>query len=557
MKLSANGWWSAGVPSAGPGTDYKFALNETDLLPDPRSAWQPHGVHGPSRLFDHSEFQWTDTHWQSRPLASSVIYELHIGTFTPEGTFDSAIGRLPHLQHLGVTHVELMPVCEFSGNWGWGYDGVDLYAPHTPYGGPAGLKRLVDACHAAGIGVILDVVYNHLGPSGNYLSRFGPYLTPRYMTPWGNAVNLDGPGCVEVRRFFLDNALMWLRDYHIDGLRLDAVHALIDNGAIHFLEELSQEVESLGIRTGRHLFLIAESDKNDPRIVHSREVGGYGIDAQWNDDFHHAIHCVLTGERNGYYEDFGSIGQLAKALKHTFVYDGEYSPHRKRPHGRPPGGVPRHRFLGYIQNHDQIGNRAVGERFGHLVSAGKLKIALGLVFASPFTPMLFQGEEWAASTPFQYFTDHEDPELAEAVSKGRRNEFVAFGWSPEGVPDPQERATFCRSKLKWEERHEPSHQEVLDWTRRLILLRRASRFLSDPDGPSLNVFFDEQRRWLTMHRGPVTVLCNFAAQEQPLEFQDLDETAVLLSSDAEASVIEQGVMRMPAESFVITGPLEN
>jgi maltooligosyltrehalose trehalohydrolase len=355
------GWWSGLVQQAGPGTDYKFSINNGDPVPDPRSPYQPEGINGPSRLIDHNAFRWTDGNWQAKPLGSALVYELHIGTFTKEGTFRSAIEKLDYLADLGVTHVELMPVNEFSGTWGWGYDGVDLYAPHHAYGAPDDLKEFVNVCHAKNLAVLLDVVYNHLGPIGNYLNGFGPYFTDAYNTPWGPAVNLDHRGSYEVRRFFLDNALMWLRDYHFDGLRLDAIHAFVDRSAVHLLENLSAEVDALSSQLGRHLVLIAESDLNDPRVVTCKEAGGFGMDAQWSDDFHHCLHTILTGERNGYYEEFGSYAQLAKAMKQAFVFDGIYSPHRERLHGRPGCRLSGHHFLAYSQNHDQVGNRAQGD----------------------------------------------------------------------------------------------------------------------------------------------------------------------------------------------------
>ena len=367
-------WWAAPVELP-PGTDYSFSVNGGKHVPDPRSQWQPQGVHGPSRVVDHSSFVWTDQQWQPKPLPSAVIYELHTGTFTPEGTFDAIAGKLDHLLELGVTHIELMPVAEFSGDWGWGYDGVDLYAPHHVYGDPDSLKRLVNACHNRGLAVLLDVVYNHFGPSGNYLNQFGPYTTDRHHTPWGAAVNLDGPESVEVRRYFIDNALMWLRDYHFDGLRLDAVHSLIDNSAYHLLEQLGDEVRALERQLQRYLAVIAESDLNDPRIVRPTVLGGYGIDAQWSDDFHHSLHSVLTGEISGYYVDFGQLSDFAKAIQHAFVYDGCYSTHRRRRHGRAPEGIPAHRFVVSAQNHDQVGNRAAGDRMSHLVNPARQKIA--------------------------------------------------------------------------------------------------------------------------------------------------------------------------------------
>jgi maltooligosyltrehalose trehalohydrolase len=499
-------------------------------------------------VVDHASFRWTDGQFQARPLKAGVIYEMHVGTFTPAGTFDSTIERLDHLVELGITHVELMPVNHFSGPWGWGYDGVDLYAPHEAYGGPEGLKRLIDACHSRGLAVLLDVVYNHLGPAGNYLSRFGPYFSDHYKTPWGEAVNLDGPYSQEVRRFFIDNALMWLRDYHFDGLRIDAVHALIDNGACHFLEQLAEETSNLEAQLGRHFVLIAESDLNDPRVVRSRELGGYGIDAQWSDDFHHALHSVVTGERSGYYEDFGSLANLAKAMKDVFVYDGTYSGFRERPHGRPASGIPSERFLAYIQNHDQIGNRATGDRISQLAGIRKAKVAAGLVLLSPYTPMLFQGEEWAASTPFQYFTQHDDPELGEAVSRGRRSEFLAFGWDPERVPDPQDPATFQRSKLLWEEVSSNPHAEVLEWHKQLIALRRSNRWFSYGDRRHLDVQFDEEAGWFVMSRGPMTVACNFSQQNRCMPVAD--GSRIVIASETGAEITDCGV-RLPGESLAV------
>ncbi len=529
MQRDRDGWWRADIDS----DTYAFILDGGEPLPDPRSPWQPEGVHGPSRLVDHSTFPWSDHRWQAGPLSAAIVYELHIGTFTPEGTFDSAIVKLPYLKSLGITHVELMPVQEFSGDWGWGYDGVDLFAPHHAYGGPEALKRLVDACHSFGLAVLLDVVYNHLGPVGNYLAQFGPYFTDAYSTPWGPAVNLDGPGSHEVRRFLCDNAIMWLRDYHFDGLRLDAIHAIHDSSAIHFLEQLSREVEDLKSQTGRNLVLIAESDLNDPRIVTPREANGYGMDAQWSDDFHHALHTVLTGERDGYYADFGSLADLAKAIQHVFLYDGRYSCFRRRIHGRPVIGLPPARFLGYLQNHDQIGNRAKGERSSALMSEGRLKIGAALVLCSPFIPMIFQGEEFGACTPFQYFTNHRDPEIARAVSEGRRNEFAAFGWDPRDVPDPQDPATFARSKLDWTQ----TQADMLDWYRRLIQLRR--QFAAE----RVQVRYDEQQQWIVVQRGRIHMLCNVSSQPRTLPFPVPHE--ILLAS----SQPRNGVL--PPESVAI------
>jgi maltooligosyltrehalose trehalohydrolase len=549
LRRDDHDWWSADVEEAGPGTDYRFIIDGGDPVPDPRSLWQPEGVNGPSRVWDHNSFTWSDKRWQSPPLGSAVLYELHVGTFTPGGTFQSAIQKLDHLVDLGITHVEIMPVNEFSGDWGWGYDGVDLYAPHHCYGTPDDLKALVNACHEKGLAVLLDVVYNHLGPAGNYLDRFGPYFTNAYNTPWGSAVNLDHDGSFESRRFFADNALMWLRDYHFDGLRLDAVHALFDRSAINFLEFLACEVDILSNATGRHLILIAESDLNDPRIVTTREANGYGIDAQWSDDFHHALHTVLTGEQKGYYEEFGSVGQLAKSLQDVFVFDGCYSPHRGKLHGRPVEGLSGHHFLAYSQNHDQIGNRAQGERLSQLVSIGKQKIAAALVLTSPFVPMLFQGEEFSASTPFQYFTHHDDPDLAKRVSEGRRSEFKAFGWQPDQVPDPQAESTFRNSKLKWDEVSREPHASMLRWYKDLIALRRESPILTDGRLWQVDVEFDEEAQWLVVTRGSLQVFCNFSNREQQLPLAVAQPA--FLSSDGRGVRVNGDKILLPPESVVI------
>ena len=549
MAAGERGWWSADVPRHRADTDYAFVVDGSEPLPDPRSPWQPRGVHGPSRLVDHAAFPWTDTGWQPSPLASAVMYELHVGTFTPAGTFEAIIERLEHLRNLGITHLELMPVAEFPGARGWGYDGVDLWAPCHRYGGPEGLKRLVDACHARGLAVILDVVYNHLGPSGNYLARFGPYFTDRYRTPWGQAVNFDGPGSDEVRRFFCDNALMWLRDYHLDGLRLDAVHAIFDTSAVHVLEQLAEEVDALEAELGRHLALVAESDLNDPRLIRSREAGGYGLDAQWADDFHHALHTILTGERDGYYADFGTLADLAKALERAFVYDGRYSVFRRRRHGKTPSGLSGNRFVVCLQNHDQVGNRARGERVSHLVVAECLKVGTALLLTVPFIPLLFQGQEWAASAPFQYFTDHDDPELGRAVSEGRRTEFAAFGWKPEDVPDPQSPQTFARSKLDWSEPGREPHASVLDWHRQLLRLRRELPRLGDGGPSETRVRFDEATRWLAVERGPVTVACNLGVERARVPVQSAAHR-VRLASDPRVKLVGAGI-ELPATSVAV------
>jgi len=550
----ARGWWSVTVESAAPGTDYGFALDDDPKAwPDPRSQWQPYGVHGPSQVYDQSAFAWSDRGWQAPPLERAVIYELHIGTFTPQGTFDSAIERLDYLVELGITHVELMPVAAFPGGQGWGYDGASLFAVTEQYGGPDGLKRLVNACHTRGLAVLLDVVYNHFGPVGNYSGKFGPYITDKHRTPWGGAVNFEDWGSDEVRRFFCDNALMWMRDYHIDGLRLDAVHEYVDRSAVHFMEQLANEVGELSAKLGRRLVLIAESDLNDPRVVKPREIGGYGMDAQWSDDFHHALFTVLqsgAGEK-GYYVDFGSVAKLVKALTKTFVQDGTYSTYRGREHGRAVDDLSPHHFLGYIQNHDQVGNRAIGDRVEQIVGIDRAKVAAGIVLTAPFIPMIFQGEEFAASTPFQYFADHEDPEMARAVKEGRRGEFAAFGWKPEEIPDPEDGETFRRSKLNWDEVHEGRHEEMLEWYRKLIRLRRGSASLNDGTPGQTQVSFDEDKKCLVMERGAVTVMCNLGAAR--VELDNLRRLPLLLASRGDVEVVEGRVVLPPDTLAILSG----
>jgi maltooligosyltrehalose trehalohydrolase len=538
MQPEPAGWWSVTVDGDSP-FDYAFVVDREEPLPDPQSPWQPLGVHGRSRTVDHGAFRWTDDQWQAPPLAAGVVYELHVGTFTREGTFDAAIERIPHLAQLGVTHVEVMPVNEFPGEWGWGYDGVDLYAPHHAYGGPEGLKRLVNALHEAGLAAILDVVYNHIGPCGNYLAQFGPFFTSTVRTPWGEAINFSEAGSDEVREFFIGNALMWLRDYHFDGLRLDAVHAIVDTSATHVLEELAARVEDLERQTGRHLVLIAESDLNDPRVIRARDLGGYGMDAQWSDDLHHALHSILTGERTGYYADFGCMQHLAKALERGFVYDGCYSEHRGRRHGRPLDGIAKTKLVACLQNHDQVGNRAAGERISTLASVERVKAGAALVLLAPFVPMIFQGEEWAASAPFLYFTNHVDAELGRIVSEGRKSEFAAFGWDPDEVPDPQDPATFLRSKLDWQELDRAPHRDVLQWYRELIALRR--RLSGDA-----RVEFSEAERWLRMDRGAASVFVNFGDRPKTLPARG----RLLAASRAEVDLVANGLV-LPGDSAAV------
>ncbi len=553
--LVFEGWWQSGGRPARAGEDYSFNVDAAENLPDPRSGWQPHGVSGPSRIVDHSAFRWTDGEFQARPFSSAIVYELHVGTFTQAGTFDSAIERLDHLKRLGITHVEILPVADFPGQFGWGYDGVSLFAPRHAYGGPDGLKRLVDACHARNLAVVLDVVYNHLGPSGNYLPKFAPYFTDRHHTPWGEALNFDGPHSDEVRRYFCDNALMWLRDYHLDGLRLDAVHAIIDTGAVTFLEQLATEVDVLKAHLGRHLVLIAESDLNDPRVVRPYEIGGFGIDAQWSDDFHHALHSVITGERNGYYSDFGSIRDLATAFETSYVYTGRRSKFRLRRHGRPPIGLTGHHFLGYVQNHDQLGNRARGDRLCHLTTVDRAKVAAALVLTAPFIPMLFQGEEFAATSPFQYFADFRDePELARAVSEGRRKEFGQFGWKPEDVPEPGSPETFERSKLHWDEVEREPHRDLLEWHRALIALRRQLPQLTDGRLDLVVTESSDEARWLFVERGLVSIVANLADASQTIPLRDSRPIHLWLCSASEGVSFGDDRITLPGNSVAILGP---
>lgn len=504
------GWWQLAVEDASPGTDYSFLLDdESTPYPDPRSLWQTKGVHGPSRTYDQNAFAWTDHHWHTPPLSSSILYELHIGTFSREGTFDSAIEHLDYLVELGITHIEIMPVNEFAGSRGWGYDGVFLFAVFEPYGGPDAFKRFVDACHAKNLAVVLDVVYNHFGPVGNYTNQFGPYLTDKYHTPWGAAVNFNESGSDEVRRFFLDNALMWLRDYHCDGLRLDATHEYIDRSAVHFMEQLSAEVERLGTMLNKRYVLIAESDLNDPKFVRPREAHGYGMDAQWSDDFHHSLFTLLWNDPGrGYYDDFGSMDDLVKSLRAAFVYDGKYSRYRHHTHGRPVDNLSAHHFIGYIQNHDQVGNRAIGERLEHLVGMDASKVALGLTLTAPFIPMLWMGEEFAATAPYLYFADHEEEEMRRLVSEGRKRDFAAFGWDENEVPDPEAVETFERSKMDWAEVHEGKHGEMLQWVKDLIRYRRSCMDLNDGDFTHTIANCSHDGKVLTMQRGAVRVIMN-------------------------------------------------
>ncbi|MFF4954208.1 malto-oligosyltrehalose trehalohydrolase [Streptomyces chattanoogensis] len=559
-----DGWWRAEAP-AHDGDRYAYRLDGGPPLPDPRAARLPEGPGGPGAVVDHGRFAWRHA-WPGRALPGAVLYELHIGTYTAEGTFDAAAERLHHLAHLGITHVSLMPVCPFPGTHGWGYDGIAPWAVHEPYGGPDGLKRFVDTAHGHGLGVVLDVVHNHLGPSGNHLPSFGPYFTDTHHTPWGAAVNLDAPGSDEVRRYFIGSALAWLRDYRIDGLRLDAVHALHDSRARHFLAELSAAVDALAGRLRRPLFLIAESDRNDPATTAPRASGGHGLHAQWNDDFHHALHTALTGESHGYYADFARapLAALAKTLTGGFFHDGTYSSFRGRTHGAPldPRRTPPYRLLAYAQTHDQIGNRALGDRLAAALSPGLLACAAALVLCSPFTPMLFMGEEWGARTPWQYFTDHPDPELAEAVRAGRRREFAAHDWSGTDAdwPDPQDPATRDRCVLNWSEPDSAPHTALLAWYRTVLGLRRELPPQAGPDRAATHVTYDEDARWLLLRNGSVRVAVNLArdtAADIPVgtEAEPAPELRVLAAWGETDGAGAAGAVRVGAESVVILGEI--
>jgi maltooligosyltrehalose trehalohydrolase len=554
MRRDQGGWWRVVVPSLGNGDDYAFVIDgAVPPLPDPRSPWQPQGVHGPSRLYDHARFPWTDQGWLGMALPGSVFYELHVGTFTPGGTLDAAVERLDHLVALGIDVVELMPVAAFPGEHGWGYDGVHPFAVHEPYGGPDSLKRFVDAAHARGLAVALDVVYNHLGPSGNYLPHFGPYFTDRHQTPWGAAVNLDDEGSFEVRRWVIDNALMWLRDFHVDMLRLDAVHALVDDSAEHVLGQLSRAVDVLATQLHRPLSLIAESDLNAPRTVAPRECGGLGMTAQWSDDFHHALHTLLTGEAQGYYSDFAAdpYAALRATLTGAFFHAGTWSSFRDSEHGSPIDATvtPGHRFLAYAQNHDQVGNRATGDRISSTGSPGLARVGAALVLTSPFTPMLFMGEEWAAATPWQYFTDHQEPELAEAVRSGRRREFAEYGWDERDIPDPQGLAALEASRLDWSEPSLEPHAAALDWHRRLIALRRTEPDLRDPRLDEVVVDTNDQERWVVVRRGGLRIVCNLAVRSATVPV-DAQVTDMLLASALDMAA-DGSVVVLPAQSVAI------
>jgi len=547
LELLEDGYWQKDI-AADPGAGYRYSIDGSAPVPDPRSRWQPDGVHGASHVIEAGRRE--PHEFAAPPLEGAVMYELHIGTFTPEGTYEAARSKLQYLADLGITHVELMPLATFPGRHGWGYDGVDLYAPHPAYGTPSQLAAFVRSCHDLGLAVLLDVVYNHFGPDGNYLAQFGPYFTDRYKTPWGAAINYDGPQSDAVRRFVIDNALMWLRDYGFDGLRLDAVHAIYSFEAVHILEEMSVAVKQLGKDLKRRFVLIAESDLNDPRLIHGAARGGYGLDGQWVDDFHHAIHGYFTGETGGYYADFQGLKDIAAALRDGYVYQGQYSVHRERRHGRAPSGVAPSQLVVSAQNHDQIGNRAQGERLSMMLGAAQLKAIAALTILSPFVPLLFQGEEWAAQSPFLYFTDHQDLELGRLVAEGRSREFMAFRWQGD-VPNPQEAGTFSRSKLNWQEPSLPQHAEMLAWYRALIRLRRDKVVTpgeSSRDSARLAVNFNAAARWLTFVHNGVLAAFNLADAAQPVPLPR-GEWSLAQRSDSNEATGTATAMAMEAQAM--------
>jgi maltooligosyltrehalose trehalohydrolase len=549
MEAEARGWWRLDAPWVKHGSTYGFRLDGAEPLPDPRSGWQPEGALGLSAWVDHGLFAWQDHNWQPPDFNHAVFYELHVGTFSAEGTFEAVIPRLGHLVDLGLTHIEIMPVGQFPGRHGWGYDVAQPYAPQHSYGGPEGLKRLVNAAHAKGLAMVLDVVYNHLGPEGNVLDRYGPYFTDRYKGPWGPAMNYDGRASREVRQFVAGNARMWLRDYHFDGLRLDAVHGIFDNSAVHILEELARAALELEEQLGRPLRLVAESDLNDPRLLWPPELGGYGLAAQWDDDFQHSLHALLTGEKRAHFLDFGKLAHLAKALRSGYVYDGQYSEARERDFGRPATGLPAQAFVAFLQNHDQAGNRPGGERSSHYLSVPQLKLAAAVVLLGPFLPLLFAGEEWGARTPFKFFTDFQDPALDQAVTEGRRREFGAFT-RPDQEERPQALETFLESKLDWEEAGRLPHAELLAWHQSLLLLRRQLPLPAPTAWTQMPLEFDEAQGWLWFRRGPLLLACNFNPEPRAIPWAGGDVGALALASAPGAQALPQE-LRLPGHGAAV------
>jgi maltooligosyltrehalose trehalohydrolase len=539
MEQEADGYFSCKVNNVPSGARYFYLLNGETERPDPVSRFQPEGVHGPSMVVDAAEFKWRDQNWKGIPLSKLIFYELHVGTFTPTGTLESAMERIPYLKQLGITAIELMPVAQCPGVRNWGYDGVSLFAVSHAYGGPAALKKFVQAAHAAGISVCLDVVYNHLGPEGNYLHDFGPYFTKKYRTPWGDAINYDGPDAKPVREFFIANALSWVCEFHIDSLRLDAVHGIFDSSSPHILQELNDRVKSEAKKLGRKVILIAESELNDPVLIRPKKKSGYGLDAQWSDDFHHAVHSVLTQEKRGYYADYGRLEDIAKAVKSSFVYDGKYSQFRQKKYGKSTRGIPGEQFVTNIQNHDQVGNRAYGDRFHLLISFNAQKVAAALLLMTPATPLIFMGQEYGETNPFQYFVDHGDAQLAKNVWEGRKAEFQSFGWTD--IPNPQDQKAFQKSKLNWKLIDRGKHSQLLCLYQDLIRLRGKIPELARLNRKGLRVYVNEEAGWLAIEYpfgvpgAGVGVVVSVSKKEQVLRlpFRACGHFSVLLDTEDE------------------------
>jgi maltooligosyltrehalose trehalohydrolase len=519
MNAAARGYFQAIAENVGPGALYRYRVDGENERPDPASRYQPLEVHGPSQVVD-SQFNWGDEGWRGIPLERYVLYELHVGTFTPSGTFDAIVPRMGDLKELGVTAIEIMPVSQFSGNRNWGYDGVYPYAVQASYGGPAAFKTFINACHQQEMAEVLDVVYNHLGPEGNYLDDFGHYFTDLYKTPWGRAINFDSWHSDEVRRYFIENALRWITEFHVDALRLDAVHAIVDPSARPFLQELATAVHERARELKRDIYLFPESDRNDARVVTSTELGGWGHDAVWNDDFHHALHVLLTGEQVGYYQDFHGIDDLARSFREGFLYSGQFSQYRQRRHGNSSKHLPGERFVVFTQNHDQVGNRLLGERLVQLVSFDQLKLAAGILLLSPYIPLLFMGEEYAEPAPFQYFVSHGDPDLIEAVRRGRKEEFSRFNWNGE-IPDPESEATFHSCRLNWDLRAHGQHQTLWNFYKKLLELRQSLPALSALDKNKMEVKSVAENKVLLVRRwsGSSEILAAFHFNSTAIELK--------------------------------------
>ena len=558
MEQEEKGYWSITVDAIKPDSLYKFRLNGKKELPDPASRYQPKGVHEWSQVIDQTSYKWKDESWKGRCMKELIIYELHVGTFTKEGTFRGIQDKLDYLLDLGINAIEIMPISAFPGGRNWGYDGVYPYAVQESYGTSAALKELIDACHEKGIAVILDAVYNHMGPEGNYLAEYGPYFTEKYKTPWGKAINFDDAFSDHVRNFFLENALMWLRDYHFDGLRLDAIHEIIDRGAKHLLRELSEKADALEKESGREYVLIAESDLNDVKIINPYEKGGFGLEAQWVDDFHHSLHTLLTGENDGYYKDYGKLDQMAKSFRQAFVYDTIYSEFRKRTIGNSPRELASHKFVVCIQNHDQVGNRMLGDRLSKLVSFEKIKLAAGVLLTSPLVPMLFMGEEFAEDRPFQYFVSHADPDLVKAVQEGRQREFEYFDQKQGEFPDPQSVDTFNNSKINWNFREDENKKVIFSFYKELIRLRKEGAF-SDFREKEIHTEVMEDKKLLSVSAGNVSAYFNFSDKNQTCKIPN-EQAQILFASadkkwkgpaDFSSKADIHNIMTIPPESLII------